>query len=104
MSDAITTIDNQFYNIIKSRIKEKNKLRLIPNFVDTELYSTKSSVSLPKEFEKKEGYTDILYAGNIGLAQEWDLIINLAKEIKEFKITIWIIGEGLMKSLFRIRN
>ena len=53
MSDIITTIDNQFYNIIKSRIKEKNKL-IIPNFVDTELYSTKSSVSLPVEFKKNE--------------------------------------------------
>ncbi|MBT4951907.1 MAG: glycosyltransferase, partial [Pelagibacteraceae bacterium] len=67
------------------------------NFVDTELYSTKSSITLPDEFKKNEDYTDILYAGNIGLAQEWDLIINLAKEIKEFKITIWIVGEGLRK-------
>ena len=97
MSDIITTIDNQFYNIIKSRIKEKNKLIIIPNFVDTELYSTNSSVSLPVDFKKKEDYTDILYAGNIGLAQEWDLILNLAKEISEFKINIWIVGEGLMK-------
>ena len=97
MSDFVTTIDNQFYKIIESRIKEKNKLIIIPNFVDTELYSTKSSVSLPVEFEKKEDYTDILYAGNIGLAQEWDLILNLAKEIMEFKINIWIVGEGLRK-------
>ncbi len=97
MSDVVTTIDNQFYNIIESRIKEKNKLIIIPNFVDTELYSTKSSVSLPVEFEKNQDYTDILYAGNIGLAQEWDLILNLAKEIREFKINIWIVGEGLRK-------
>ena len=40
----------------------------------------------------------MVYAGNIGLAQEWDLIINLAKEIKDFKITIWIVGEGLKKA------
>lgn len=97
MSDVITTIDNQFYNILESRIKEKNKLSIIPNFVDTELYSTKSSVSLPDDFKKNKDYTDILYAGNIGLAQEWDLIISLAKEIREFKINIWIVGEGLRK-------
>ena len=97
MSDAITTIDKQFYNTIKSRIKEKDKLLLIPNFVDADLYSIKNSISLPDEFEKIKGYTNIVYAGNIGLAQEWDLIINLAKEIKEFKITIWIVGEGQRK-------
>tara|TARA_B100001059_G_C17791281_1_gene560304 strand:+ start:76 stop:1326 length:1251 start_codon:yes stop_codon:yes gene_type:complete len=101
MSDSVTTIDDQFYNIIETRINEKNKLQLIPNFVDTELYSTKNSISLPNEFEKMEGYTNMLYAGNIGLAQEWDLIITLAKEIKEYKITIWIVGEGLRKSYLK---
>ena len=30
-------------------------------------------------------------------SQEWDLIIKLAKEIRDFKINIWIIGEGLRK-------
>ncbi len=42
----------------------------------------------------------MLYAGNIGLAQEWDLILNLAKEIKDEFITIWIIGEGVKKGIF----
>ncbi len=98
MTDAVTTIDNQFYKIIKSRIKKTDNLLLIPNFVDPELYSTKSSISLPHEFKRKEEYTNMVYAGNIGLAQEWNLIINLAKEIKDFKITIWIVGEGLKKA------
>ena len=42
----------------------------------------------------------MVYAGNIGLAQDWDLIINLAKEIKDLKITIWIVGEGIKKATF----
>ena len=98
MTDAVTTIDNQFYKIIKSRIKKTDNLLLIPNFVDPELYSTKSSISLPHEFKRKEEYTNMVYAGNIGLAQEWNLIINLAREIKDFKITIWIVGEGIKKA------
>ena len=97
-SNAVTTIDKQFYSIIKSRIRNEDKLQLIPNFVDTELYSTKDSTPLPKEFIKREGYTNIMYAGNIGLAQEWNLILNLAKEVADRKITIWIIGEGAKKS------
>ena len=97
-SNIITTIDIQFYNIIKSRIRNEGKLQLVPNFVDTQLYSTKSSTPLPKEFIKREGYTNMLYAGNIGLAQEWDLILKLAKEVSDHKITIWIIGEGAKKS------
>ena len=97
MSDFVTTIDNQFYNIIELRIKEKNKLIIIPNFVDTELYSIKSSYHYPLSSKKNENYTDILYAGNIGLALRMGFNYKLAKEIKDFKINIWIIGEGLRK-------
>ena len=97
-SNAITTIDYQFYNKIKTRVKDQNKLHVIPNFVDTNFYNTKSSILLPKKFVKKEGYINMLYAGNIGLAQEWDLILNLAKEIENDPIIIWIIGEGVKKN------
>ena len=43
----------------------------------------------------------MLYAGNIGLAQEWDLVLNMAKEIREESITIWIIGEGIKKDYIK---
>ena len=97
-SKAITTIDKQFYNTILPRINNKSHLHIIPNFVDTDLYKTKTNVSLPLEFDNIAGNLNMLYAGNIGFAQEWDLVLNLAKEIKEQPITIWIIGEGVKKS------
>jgi len=100
-SNAVTTIDKQFYNIIKPRIKQENSLHIIPNFVDTDLYVTKSSTNLPAEFLSEPGFTNMLYAGNIGLAQEWDLVLNLAKEIKNESITIWIIGEGIKKEYLK---
>ncbi|MDC1364496.1 glycosyltransferase family 4 protein [Flavobacteriaceae bacterium] len=100
-SNAVTTIDKQFYNIIKPRIKQKSSLHIIPNFVDTDLYVTKSSAKLPPEFLSKPGFTNMLYAGNIGLAQEWDLVLNLANEIREESITIWIIGEGIKKEYLK---
>ena len=96
-SNAVTTIDLNFYNTIKTRIRNRDKLNIISNFVDTELYKTSSSVPLPKVFKKIKGKTDMVYAGNIGIAQEWDLVINLAKSIKKLPITIWIIGEGVKK-------
>ena len=56
---------------------------------------------LPKVFKKIEGRTDMVYAGNIGIAQEWDLVVDLAKEIKNYPITIWIIGEGVKKKYLK---
>jgi len=96
-SNAVTTIDKQFYNTIKSRIKKESNLHIIPNFVDTDLYVTEPSTKIPAEFLSEPGFTNMLYAGNIGLAQEWDLVLNLAKEIRDEFITIWIIGEGVKK-------
>ena len=96
-SDAVTTINQNFYISIKTRIRNLDKLKIIPNFVDIELYKTSSSIHLPKIFKKLNGRTDIVYAGNIGIAQEWDLVINLANAIKKFPIAIWIIGEGVKK-------
>ena len=96
-SNAVTTIDKQFYTIITPRIKQKSSLHIIPNFVDTDLYVTESSTNLPEEFLGEPGYVNMLYAGNIGLAQEWDLVLNVAKEIRDESITIWIIGEGVKK-------
>ena len=43
----------------------------------------------------------MVYAGNIGIAQEWDLVVDLAKEIKNYPITIWIIGEGVKKKYLK---
>jgi glycosyltransferase involved in cell wall biosynthesis len=100
-STAVTTIDKQFYNIIKPRIKQEKGLHIIPNFVDTDLYVRESSTKLPAEFLSKPGFTNMLYAGNIGLAQEWDLVLNVAKEIRNEPITIWIIGEGVKKEYLK---
>ncbi len=102
-SDAVTTIDLNFYNTIKSRIRNQDKLKIISNFVDTELYGINSSVPLPKVFKKIKGKTDMVYAGNIGIAQEWNLVIDLAKAIKKHPITIWIIGEGVKKKYLESR-
>ena len=61
-SDSVTTIDLNFYNTIKSRIRNPDKLKIISNFVDTELYTANSSMPLPKVFKKIEGRTDMVYA------------------------------------------
>ena len=54
-SDAVTTIDDIFYNTILPRFDNAQKLHIIPNFVDTDLYRPiDNSPILPKIFEKKK--------------------------------------------------
>ncbi|MBS4059988.1 MAG: glycosyltransferase family 4 protein [Bacteroidetes bacterium] len=95
-SDAITTIDQVFYDTIVSRFKEKNKLHIIPNFVDTEIYHPlpKSKLNIDPFLFQETDALKLMYAGNIGHAQDWMTLIELANELKEESVEFFVVGEG----------
>jgi len=99
-SDAVTTIDEVFYNTIEGRFINKNKLHIIPNFVDTSLYKplSKAKLSLDIVDFKPNDNLKLMYAGNIGHAQDWEPLIRTAILLKDDKVDFYIIGEGVMKS------
>ena len=97
-SDAVTTIDKVFYDTIVPRFEDKGKLHIIPNFVDTELYRALSSLQVnslldPKLFPNTDSIK-LLYAGNIGHAQSWEPLIELAEKTRELNVEYIVIGEG----------
>lgn len=94
-SDAVTTIDKVFYDTIVGRFKESSRLHIIPNFVDTELYQQvawkgRLDVALFPETDSIK----LLYAGNIGHAQSWEPLIELADRTRELNVEYVVIGEG----------
>lgn len=98
-SDAVTTIDQVFYETILPRFKDKSRLHIIPNFVDTDIYKPLEKVNLEL---KKDLFPDIesvkmMYAGNIGHAQDWEPLIALADELKNDAVEFFVIGEGAEK-------
>ncbi len=99
-SAAVTTIDQVFYDTIVDRFLDKRKLHIIPNFVDTALYCPEMgdlSLLNPDYFPKTNALK-VLYAGNIGYAQDWKPLISIAQKLKDEPIEFFIIGEGAMKS------
>jgi glycosyltransferase involved in cell wall biosynthesis len=95
---AVITIDQIFYHQIITRFQNVNKLYIIPNFVDTELYKPLfSSLSLPDPFHYDANKIRLMYAGNIGYYQDWEPIISAAKKLEDSNIEFWIIGEGVKK-------
>ena len=98
-STAVTTIDEVFYATISSRFADINKLKIIPNFVDTDLYKPlKQKFELPAVFGKDNGKIKILYAGNIGFFQNWEPVFFAANQLENENIEFWIVGEGVQKS------
>lgn len=97
-SDAVTTIDQIFYDTIVGRFEDKSKLHIIPNFVDTGLYRALSSFQVsslldPKLFPNTDSIK-LLYAGNIGHAQSWEPLIELAEKTRDLNVEYIVIGEG----------
>lgn len=100
-SDAVTTIDTVFYETIVDRFKDKTKLHIIPNFVDTDLYKPldRNKLSIDRQlFPINPSTLKLMYAGNIGHAQDWKPLIKAAKEVRDLPIEFFIIGEGVMKN------
>ena len=97
-STAVTTIDRVFYNTIVDRFADKNKLHIIPNFVDTDLYhSGVSTEVLDKTLFLDNDNIKLLYAGNIGFAQDWDPLVLLAEKTRDMPIEYFLIGMGVKK-------
>lgn len=97
-SAAVTTIDQVFYDTIVDRFEDKSKLHIIPNFVDTDLYrSGVSTVALDKSLFPETDSIKLLYAGNIGFAQDWEPLVKLAEKTRGEKIEYFLIGEGVKK-------
>lgn len=97
-SNAVITIDQMFYNQIKDRFLDCNKLKIIPNFVDTDLYCPITIDGLlPNVFVNDNNKFKIMYAGNIGFFQDWEPIFYAANKLKNSNVEFWIIGEGVRK-------
>lgn len=98
-SSAVTTIDFNFYTRLLPRFSLGSKLRVIPNFVDTQLYrpfEVENSLAL-RGFPPKENKLIMMYAGNIGFYQDWEPVINAAKALENTSVEFWIVGEGVTK-------
>lgn len=90
--DRISTISNAMLKKLKS--KTNTATYLFPNYIDTE--------ALKKHSEKHPYYLDckkphLLYSGNIGEKQDWELFLRFCK-IAEGKLNITVVGDGAMRT------
>ena len=104
-SDAVTTIDKVFHDTIAPRFKDQSKLHIIPNFVDTDLYheipgsrfkvqGSRLIQEADTNFSENTNTIKLLYAGNIGHAQSWEPLIELADKTRDLNVEYVVIGEG----------
>lgn len=91
----IITITEQFREIISARGVIREKISFIPNGIDCEFYRPLPKDSAFLEANGLIGYFVVLYAGNIGLMQDWKSVLFAAQHLSSYLIRFVIIGNGI---------
>lgn len=89
-SDRISTISRQMINSLIG--KNERKPYFFPNFIDIKEYESPED-NYHSYFE--QGALNILYSGNIGEKQDWDVLVALIRKLKDKEfIKFIIVGDG----------
>lgn len=92
-SDKILTQSPRFSDYIVNQGVDNNKIIYYPYYAESFYKKTTTSKEVKKYFSSDN--LNILFAGNIGIAQSFDTIIDAVNLInKEIKIKITVLGDG----------
>ncbi len=97
-SDMVMINSPGFYPYLPSFLS-KEKVILIPNGVDTKNFA--NSIAKGNDIKKRMGLMNkfvVLYAGNIGIANDMDNILKTAYHLNKFEDIVFVlIGDGIYK-------
>lgn len=96
-NQVVSVISEGFADILKSRIFRRTILKIIPNFVNTDIYQP-----LPRnnDYSRDYGLDNkfvISYTGNIGNAQDFTGVFAAARACADLPISFLIIGDGIRR-------
>ncbi len=100
---ALSTISRAMHQKLKQKTQNKKPLFLLPNWVDIHFINPQKAQTHPY---LQSGKFKILYAGNIGEKQDWNLFLEVARNINDPEIEFVIVGSGAKESWLKnqIRN
>jgi glycosyltransferase involved in cell wall biosynthesis len=93
----IVTIAEQFKRLLHERGVPDNKLIMIRDSVDIDLYHPSNRDNAFSREHRLVNSFVVLYAGNIGLFQDWESVLCSAELVSRYPITIVIIGDGIRR-------
>ncbi len=94
--DQILVSSKAFTDSIIEKSSIKKNITYMPQWGESTFTKNQSINYKNEEFEKIMGFK-ILFAGNIGVAQDFECIINAMNEIKDHPIHLIVLGDGRAK-------
>lgn len=104
LSDAVTVLSEDLADNVRAKIsknlsgakaeRQLQKVRVIPNFVDTEKISPSARENSYRDEFNLSGKTVVMYAGNVGFSQSLDLIIATARAYQNTRPEVVFVING----------
>ncbi|HEX9993214.1 MAG TPA: glycosyltransferase family 4 protein [Acidimicrobiales bacterium] len=99
-SDAVTVLSDDLRDNVAAKLPagHRDKVRVIPNFVDTERIRPAERENAYRREFGLEGRTVVMYAGNVGMSQSLDLVAEAAAALAHDPDLVFVVngsGSGL---------
>lgn len=105
-SQAVTVLSTDLADNVQAKVdatlwrgrprhkKRSTQVRIIPNFVDTQRIQPQDRANAYRAEYKLGDKTVVLYAGNIGMSQSLDLMIDTARTYQDRDDVVFVINGG----------
>jgi colanic acid biosynthesis glycosyl transferase WcaI len=95
-SDAVTVLSDDLRDNVATKVGARHapRVRVIPNFVDTERIRPASKENGYRREYGLTGKTVVMYAGNVGFSQSLDLVLDAAAALAHEPDLVFVINGG----------
>jgi len=93
-ADAVTVLSEDLQANVARKTRRADKVRVIPNFVDTERISPVDRENPYRAEFGLQGKKVVMYAGNVGFSQALDLVLAAAVAMIEDPDVVFVINGG----------
>jgi colanic acid biosynthesis glycosyl transferase WcaI len=94
-ADAVTVLSEDLRENVAAKTKAPEKVRVIPNFVDTQTIVPSAHENAYRAELGLTGKTVVMYAGNVGMSQSLDLVITAAGALAHEEDLVFVVnGSG----------
>ena len=93
-ADAVTVLSEDMRENVARKTDKPERIRVIPNFVDTDwIRPSRKDNAYRREFGLR-GKTVVMYAGNVGLSQGLELIVDAAAALAYEEDLVFVVNGG----------
>lgn len=101
-ASAITVLADDLHDNVAAKTSDPSKVHVIPNFVDTEWIRPLSRENDYRTRFELQGKTVVMYAGNVGLSQSLDIVIEAAAALAYEPDVVFVVnGQGAKRDEIR---